>query len=64
MGLCFMYWSAMEKILAKYGINWKSPTVMNPGVLFDRHINNLRNMWKSKYRCFIIGNRYVCTKDP
>ena len=35
MGFCFMYWSAMEKVLAKYGINWKSPAVMNPGVLFD-----------------------------
>lgn len=35
MGFCFMYWSTMEKVLAKYGINWKSPTIMNPGVLFD-----------------------------
>lgn len=35
MGFCFMYWSAMGKVLAKYGINWKSPVVMNPGVLFD-----------------------------
>ena len=20
-------------------------------------------MWKSKYKCFVIKNRYVCTKD-
>ena len=35
MGFCFMYWAAKAKVLSKYGIRWKSPSQMNPGVLFD-----------------------------
>ena len=35
MGFCFVYWSTKEKVLAKYGIRWKSPSLMNPGVIFD-----------------------------
>lgn len=35
MGYCFMYWSTRRAVLAKYGIEWNPPTVMNPGVMFD-----------------------------
>ena len=35
MGFCFSYWSAKRAVLARYGIQWKSPSVMNPGVMFD-----------------------------
>ena len=35
MGFCFGYWSAKTAILARYGIEWRSPSVMNPHVIFD-----------------------------
>ena len=36
MGFCHMFWSAKGRVLKeKYGIEWKSPKEMNPGVLFD-----------------------------
>lgn len=36
MGFCFAYWSAKTHILKEdYGIEWRSPAVMNPGVMFD-----------------------------
>lgn len=35
MGFCFEYWSAKEALLSEYGIEWKSPSRMNPRVLFD-----------------------------
>ena len=35
MGFCFRYWSVKGKVLAKYGIDWRSPSEMNPKVLFD-----------------------------
>lgn len=36
MGFCFNYWSAKEDLLkTKYNIIWKSPSVMNPRVMFD-----------------------------
>lgn len=36
MGFCFRYWSAeKELLLDKYGIEWRSPSQMNPGVMFD-----------------------------
>lgn len=35
MGFCFIYWSTKESVLAKYGIQWDSPSVMNPRVMFD-----------------------------
>lgn len=36
MGFCFAYWSALRNILKeKYGLDWRSPSEMNPGVLFD-----------------------------
>lgn len=36
MGYCFGVWSARTRILAEdYGIEWRSPSAMNPGVIFD-----------------------------
>ncbi len=35
MGFCFMHWSAMRSVLAEYGIEWNTPGMMNPGVMFD-----------------------------
>ena len=36
MGFCFAYWSAKKHILLdRFGIEWRSPSAMNPGVIFD-----------------------------
>lgn len=35
MGFCFSYWSTKKAVLGKYGIDWKSPSQMNPNVMFD-----------------------------
>ena len=36
MGYCHLYWSAKRDILKKdYGIEWKSPALLNPRVMFD-----------------------------
>lgn len=36
MGFCHAYWSAKAQVLREdYGIEWRSPSSMNPGVLFD-----------------------------
>lgn len=35
MGFCFTYWSTKATILAKKGIIWRSPSLMNPRVMFD-----------------------------
>ena len=36
MGFCFLYWNAKREILKnEYGIDWKSPSQMNPRVKFD-----------------------------
>lgn len=35
MGFCFAYWHERREVLNTYGIDWKSPSVMNPSVLFD-----------------------------
>lgn len=35
MGFCFGYWSAKRAALARRGIEWRSPSAMNPGVMFD-----------------------------
>lgn len=35
MGFCFAYWAEKSRILAEHGIEWHSPAVMNPHVLFD-----------------------------
>lgn len=36
MGFCHMYWHTLATVLAeRYGIDWRSPRVMNPRVHFD-----------------------------
>lgn len=35
MGFCHLYWSAKRQVLEKYGIAWRSPSAMNPRVMFD-----------------------------
>ncbi|MBQ8703165.1 MAG: hypothetical protein IJ524_02165 [Bacteroidales bacterium] len=35
MGFCFAHWSTFRQVLAKRGIQWRSPAEMNPRVLFD-----------------------------
>ncbi len=36
MGFCFKYWSAkMDLLKEEYGIDWRSPALMNPHVIFD-----------------------------
>ena len=35
MGFCFVYWHEKEQALARRGIEWRSPRMMNPGVIFD-----------------------------
>ena len=35
MGFCFSYWSTKTSVLARRGIDWSSPSVMNPRVMFD-----------------------------
>ena len=36
MGFCFAYWSTKAQVLKEdYGIEWRSPAIMNPGVMFD-----------------------------
>lgn len=36
MGFCFLFWNAKRELLEEeYGIKWRSPSQMNPGVMFD-----------------------------
>ena len=35
MGFCHLYWSTKRAVLAKHGIQWRSPSAMNPRVIFD-----------------------------
>lgn len=35
MGFCFEFWSAKTSALAKRGIEWRNPHIMNPRVMFD-----------------------------
>ena len=35
MGFCFRYWTLKRTILLEYGIEWRSPAIMNPRVHFD-----------------------------
>lgn len=35
MGFCFGYWAAKGAALAKRGIEWRNPHIMNPRVMFD-----------------------------
>lgn len=36
MGFCFLFWRAKQEMLEKeYGILWRSPSLMNPHMIFD-----------------------------
>lgn len=35
MGFCFAYWHTFAEVLREEGVEWKSPSQMNPRVLFD-----------------------------
>ena len=35
MGFCFSYWSTLRQVLAEHGIEWHSPSELNPRVMFD-----------------------------
>jgi hypothetical protein len=35
MGFCHAYWYTLSAVLAERGIQWRSPAVMNPRVMFD-----------------------------
>ena len=35
MGSCFEFWSLKQEYLAEKGINWTSPALLNPRVMFD-----------------------------
>lgn len=35
MGFCHSYWSTKRAVLARRGIQWRSPSSMNPRVMFD-----------------------------
>lgn len=36
MGFCFAFWHERATVLSeKFGIEWRSPSLMNPGVIFD-----------------------------
>lgn len=35
MGFCYEYWSTFAAVLAEEGVAWKSPSQMNPRVMFD-----------------------------
>ena len=35
MGFCHAYWHELTEVLSDYGIEWRSPSRMNPGVMFD-----------------------------
>lgn len=35
MGFCHYYWSVKTSVLKRHGIDWRSPSAMNPRVMFD-----------------------------
>ena len=35
MGYCHAFWACKREVLSEYGIEWRSPSAMNPGVMFD-----------------------------
>lgn len=35
MGWCFAFWQERSAALREFGIEWRSPSLMNPGVMFD-----------------------------
>ena len=35
MGKCYEIWALKQRLLADFGIVWRSPSVLNPGMMFD-----------------------------
>ena len=35
MGFCFAYWHEKAEVLEQFGVEWRSPSSMNPDVMFD-----------------------------
>ena len=35
MGFCFAYWHTFAEVLREDGVEWKSPSQMNPAAMFD-----------------------------
>lgn len=35
MGFCFAYWGEKQRALGRRGIQWLSPALVNPNVMFD-----------------------------
>lgn len=35
MGFCFSHWSIFRQVLAERGIHWRTPSELNPRVMFD-----------------------------
>ena len=35
MGFCFSYWAELRDALMRFGIEWRTPQMMNPRVMFD-----------------------------
>jgi hypothetical protein len=35
MGSCHIYWARKKELLKAEGIDWKSPSEMNPHIMFD-----------------------------
>lgn len=35
MGTCHRYWARKKELLKQRGIDWKSPSEMNPDIIFD-----------------------------
>ena len=35
MGFCYGYWNTLQNVLAKRGIEWRTPKELNPRVMFD-----------------------------
>ena len=35
MGTCHAYWACKKELLKQRGIDWKSPSEMNPDIIFD-----------------------------
>lgn len=35
MGSCHIYWARKKSLLKEVGIDWKSPSEMNPYIMFD-----------------------------
>jgi hypothetical protein len=35
LGQCHIYWNLKKRLLAEYGVNWRSPSECNTHIIFD-----------------------------